>query len=203
VPPTQVPHLFTPFYTTKSAGHGTGLGLYLSYGLVEAHGGRLGYRPAAEGGAEFVVSLPIQEGVAPPPPAASQEPDARPEMERSRRVLVVDDDTSVLRLVSALFAPDGMVVEGARTADQALQMLQHRTYHLVIADGQLTGGGDRPFVLMLLEEYPDWQDRLVVMGRARGSGPILPATIHRIDKPFHLRDLRALASRILEVRGAR
>ena len=59
VPPELVPHLFTPFFTTKGPGQGTGLGLSVSYGLVEAHDGRISYRLAPEGGAEFTVSLPL------------------------------------------------------------------------------------------------------------------------------------------------
>ena len=51
-------HLFTPFFTTKAPGEGTGLGLSLSYGLVKAHGGLLAYEPPPEGGAEFRIALP-------------------------------------------------------------------------------------------------------------------------------------------------
>ena len=58
VPPHLVPHLFTPFFTTKGPGEGTGLGLSLSYGLVKAHGGLLAYEAPAEGGAEFRMTLP-------------------------------------------------------------------------------------------------------------------------------------------------
>ena len=61
VPPHLVPHLFTPFFTTKSPGQGTGLGLSLSYGLVKAHGGELVYEAPSEGGAEFRVTLPAYD----------------------------------------------------------------------------------------------------------------------------------------------
>src|SRR3954464_242778 len=62
VPKHLAPYLFTPFFTTKGPGEGTGLGLSLSYGLVKAHGGALTYEPAAEGGAEFRVTLPLYHG---------------------------------------------------------------------------------------------------------------------------------------------
>lgn len=58
VPAELVSYLFTPFFTTKAPGEGTGLGLSLSYGLVKAHNGVLSYIAPAEGGAEFRVTLP-------------------------------------------------------------------------------------------------------------------------------------------------
>lgn len=200
VAPSQVPHLFTPFYTTKSPGQGTGLGLYLSYGLVEAHGGRLGYRPSSTGGAEFFISLPMQDvaaTVATARRAAGHAASEHANGEPTRRVLVVDDDASVPRLVSALFAPDGLVVDGTRSGAQALRMLQRDRYDLLIADGQLPGPDDRPFVLTLLEQQPNWRDRTIVTGNARASGPQLSLAAYRVDKPFNLRDLRALAGKIL------
>ncbi|HMX12359.1 MAG TPA: histidine kinase dimerization/phospho-acceptor domain-containing protein [Burkholderiaceae bacterium] len=51
--------LFDPFFTTKPPGKGTGLGLSISYGIVEQHGGRLLAGNHAEGGAEFVLELPL------------------------------------------------------------------------------------------------------------------------------------------------
>ncbi|MCK6426694.1 MAG: ATP-binding protein [Burkholderiaceae bacterium] len=51
--------LFDPFFTTKPPGKGTGLGLSISYGIVERHGGRLLAGNHADGGAEFVVELPL------------------------------------------------------------------------------------------------------------------------------------------------
>src|SRR2546426_1618018 len=41
IPDDVVPHLFTPFFTTKEPGHGTGLGLSISYSIVESHGGHI------------------------------------------------------------------------------------------------------------------------------------------------------------------
>ena len=50
--------LFQPFFTTKPVGEGTGLGLSVSYGIIDSLGGRLGYRSAASGGAIFYFDLP-------------------------------------------------------------------------------------------------------------------------------------------------
>ena len=51
--------IFDPFYTTKPVGKGTGLGLSISYGIIERHGGQLSVGNAQDGGAEFVLRLPI------------------------------------------------------------------------------------------------------------------------------------------------
>ncbi|HET7601201.1 MAG TPA: ATP-binding protein [Gemmatimonadales bacterium] len=195
VPPALVPHLFTPFFTTKGAGHGTGLGLSLSYGLVESHGGRLAYRPGADGGAEFVVTLPVH-AAEPVEPLRAAAAEASPR-ERAKRVLVVDEDPAVPRVLSALFAPDGFAVEAARSGEQGMRMARRRRYDLVIADGQMALDGGRPFALALLEEHPEARERLIVTSTARSSSPRLPLAAHHVTKPFNLRDLRALAGRIL------
>jgi C4-dicarboxylate-specific signal transduction histidine kinase len=57
VPPENEAKLFQPFFTTKPVGKGTGLGLSVSYGIIQAHGGSIGYQPAPDGGAIFYFEL--------------------------------------------------------------------------------------------------------------------------------------------------
>jgi C4-dicarboxylate-specific signal transduction histidine kinase len=58
VPPELEARLFQPFFTTKPVGQGTGLGLSVSYGIVDSLGGKIGYRSAPAGGGIFYVDLP-------------------------------------------------------------------------------------------------------------------------------------------------
>jgi C4-dicarboxylate-specific signal transduction histidine kinase len=58
VPPDDEAKLFQPFFTTKPVGEGTGLGLSVSYGIIQSHGGTIGYRRAPDGGAIFFFELP-------------------------------------------------------------------------------------------------------------------------------------------------
>ena len=60
IPEANLAHLFEPFFTTKPVGQGTGLGLSISYGIVERHGGRLMAANLPDGGAEFILTLPVE-----------------------------------------------------------------------------------------------------------------------------------------------
>jgi signal transduction histidine kinase len=62
--------VFDPFFTTKPVGHGTGLGLSVSYGIVQRHGGSLTVESAPGHGASFTVALPLRRPPPSPPPPA-------------------------------------------------------------------------------------------------------------------------------------
>ena len=62
IDPDNLPKLFDPFFTTKPVGKGMGLGLAISYGIVERHGGTLTAANASGGGAVFTLALPAHEG---------------------------------------------------------------------------------------------------------------------------------------------
>ncbi len=52
--------IFQPFFTTKPAGLGTGLGLSLSYDIIKAHGGELKVETRDGDGSEFIINLPVK-----------------------------------------------------------------------------------------------------------------------------------------------
>ncbi|MDQ3136372.1 MAG: ATP-binding protein [Gemmatimonadota bacterium] len=196
VPLQHTSHLFTPFFTTKAPGQGTGLGLSLSYGLVQSHSGVLSYEPPAEGGAEFRVVLPSHDGEPGESPEAGLTP-ARPR--EPQRVLVVDADPGVHRLVNALLAPEGVEVECVRTGEQGLRLTGDREYDLIIADARTTAGATELFVHALAAARPRDVDRLVLTyaGPAAPPDPLPDRPVLRASKPFNLRDLHALASQVL------
>jgi two-component system NtrC family sensor kinase len=195
VAPQNASSLFTPFFTTKAPGQGTGLGLSLSYGLVKSHEGELSYDPPLDGGAEFRVVLPLHDAPAEP---AELEPEPARRRE-SPRVLVVDADPGVHRLVNALLSPEGMEVESVRTGEQGLRLAADRAYDLIIADARMTAGASELFVHALVAACPDAADRLVLTysGQSEPPDPLPDRPVLRARKPFNLRDLHALASQVL------
>ena len=192
-----LPHLFTPFFTTKEPGQGTGLGLSITYSIVEAHGGRIAVERPAEGGAAFLVDLPpAPAGVAlhltPVPEPAPAPPSAK------RAILLVDDDPAVRRMVKALFGREGHTVDVARNAQHALDLAGARAYDLILADAQARAR-DQLFVTRLVETLPALKDRvLVATGDVRpGSDDALTQLgLRYVRKPFNLRDLRDEAARV-------
>ncbi|MCL2713067.1 MAG: ATP-binding protein [Alphaproteobacteria bacterium] len=61
----NINHIFEPFFTTKGVGEGTGLGLWISYGIVSEHGGELAVANQEGGGATFSFALRALEGAGP------------------------------------------------------------------------------------------------------------------------------------------
>lgn len=59
IPEEALPKLFEPFFTTREDNSGTGLGLAVCYGIISEHGGRIDAGNVPEGGARFVITLPV------------------------------------------------------------------------------------------------------------------------------------------------
>lgn len=179
------PKLFTPFFTTKPAGQGTGLGLSLSYGIAQAHGGSLTYSQAPGGGACFTLTLPLVDTSGAPAPTPAAGP---------HHILVATVDPVLQRLVRALFSPVGHVVHTALDAGQLHALLEQEDFDMVVVDGDLPAGDEPSMVALLLQARPAWVGRTVVIGSAvGGAGPA-----RWLPKPLDVRLLRQLAAQILD-----
>jgi len=72
ISPEVLPHLFEPFFTTKPEGAGTGLGLAICHGIVQSHHGSIRGQNVGDGGASFVIALPLREAPVGARPAAER-----------------------------------------------------------------------------------------------------------------------------------
>jgi two-component system NtrC family sensor kinase len=130
--------IFDPFYTTKSVGKGTGLGLSICYGIVKEHGGDITANNAPEGGAVIEVRLPAVASAE----AETEAPKAtaRPhEGAISGRVLLVEEEESVLEFERDVLAGAGAAVVTARNSQDVKDRLLSEHFDAVIISGKMPG----------------------------------------------------------------
>ena len=132
IEPAVMEKIFEPYFTTKKKGKGTGLGLSVVYGIVKEHGGEIRVSSDLGIGAEFDVYLPV---VKPPSRTAAAAP-AEPLPIGTERVLMVDDEAPIVRLVTQMLERLGYRVAGQTGSLDALEAFEADpdAYDLVITD---------------------------------------------------------------------
>jgi signal transduction histidine kinase/ActR/RegA family two-component response regulator len=131
--------IFDPFFTTKEKGKGTGMGLFVTRSIVEAHGGRIQARNRSERGAEFTVYLPLTQ--ARPLPEADLTHITEVPRGKGQRVLYVDDEIGLASTVHMLLEDLGYQVVLCGSGEEALKHLRDRKpgFDLVISDQNMEG----------------------------------------------------------------
>jgi signal transduction histidine kinase/ActR/RegA family two-component response regulator len=134
--------VFDPFYTTKEVGKGTGLGLSISHAIVLSHGGSIQAENRGEGGARFTLSLPVKAASAETVVPAAPEPSGAPDsLSRLRaRVLVVEDEPTILELQMAMLESMGATALGVGSGPEAIRALQRQEFDLIVTDLRMPGG---------------------------------------------------------------
>ena len=190
--------IFEPFFTTKPPGVGTGLGLPLCRGIVEAHGGTLEVTSAPGQGATFRLTLPVGAVPAslPTPPPVDEALAVR-----GGTILVVDDEPSLAKGLARLLQRDGHTVDTVADGRQALARLETRAYDCILCDVRMPEL-DGPSLYRLLErQQPHLCQRLIFL-----TGDTLePATQAFLEqsgapcltKPFPIAEARRAIQRIL------
>ena len=134
IPGPERERVFDQFYRLKGGGkrpEGTGMGLAICRGIVQAHGGGLRVETTPGGGATFVLTLPVS-----PRPAAGPRPRGGPAV---TRVLVVDDEPPIVRAVAANLRVRGFEVLTASTGEAALAAVETHQPDCVVLDLGLPG----------------------------------------------------------------
>jgi CheY-like chemotaxis protein len=145
IPPEQLENVFKMFSQVKAAQDrsdgGLGIGLALSKGLVELHGGNIEARAAQCGrGTEFIVQLPYRACVPPPHAISGKDPSANPG--RRCRILIADDNHDAAASLAVLLELEGhevTVVDDGRAAVAAIARLQPEFALLDIGMPELSG----------------------------------------------------------------
>ena len=189
IPAEALPHLFEPFFTTRSGG--TGLGLATCYGIVKQSDGHLSVASDPERGTTFKVYLPRVDAEAATEPRS--DPMAAPS--RGERVLLVEDEDPVRSIVELTLRTHGYHVVSARTAEDALKLaLTEQPFDLLVSDVVLPGMGGRALAEDLATRQPGLRVLFI-------SGYTEDAIVHGIrflQKPFTSSNLPAKVREVLD-----
>ena len=159
IPANLIERIFNPFFTTKPTGSGTGLGLSISLGIVREHEGKIWAENSPNGGARFVVEIPVTE------PRTSGEhasvAHVQPLGNDSLRVLVVDDEASVRVSLQRYLAGKGHQVETTASGEDALVRLKGSKYDAVILDMRMPDLSGEQLFERLRSNDPSHAERVI------------------------------------------
>jgi len=183
-----------PFFTTKGAGRGTGLGLSMVDGLVAQSGGAMRITSQQGAGSTVELWLPVAEAEAieRPRPVAPQ----RVQESRCCRVLVIDDDPIVLAGTAAMLEDLGHTATEVDSAEQGLKILQSdASIDLVITDHAMPGMTGTELAKRIRRKWPELPV-IIATGYAELPGE-LDRSVPRLSKPYRQQDLAAVVAQLV------
>jgi signal transduction histidine kinase len=221
IPQSIQARVFDPFFTTKPAGVGTGLGLSIVLGIVREHGGRVQLSTPPEGGACFLIELPAlastplwqeqEASISRARPARRVPPETsmlggtlapvRTETDASTRILVVEDEPTVARLIADVLEEEGFRVDVLLDGREALELVRRETFDLVICDMKMPGIDGQHFYNSLSRAANPLADHFLFV-----TGDVIGPHTHEflarhhlphVAKPFRVEELTEKVRRML------
>ena len=183
-----------PFFTTKGAGRGTGLGLSMVDGLVAQSGGAMRITSQIGVGTRIELWLPVcadtPVGRAPPPsPVLIEEV-------RACRILVVDDDPIVASGTAAMLEDLGHIATEVSSGDAALQLLSSETaVDLVITDHAMPGMTGTELAACIRRRWPELPI-VIATGYAEIPGES-DLSLPRLSKPYRQQELAKMLAQLI------
>ena len=124
--------IFEPFFSTKGSGKGTGLGLWVVYGIVKQHSGFITVQSQPDCGSEFRIYLPLVSQS----PAPAVDTTEGPMTGGSETILLVEDESALRDKIREVLEKAGyqVVVTGNGQEAYRLAMSDMRMFHLLLTD---------------------------------------------------------------------
>lgn len=127
--------IYEPYFTTKEAGKGTGLGLGISTAIIRELGGEISFKSEAKKGTVFTVSFPQLKEKESDSPLATTEKSSNSKI--SGNALIVDDEKGIRRILQEELEDIGLSVDQTDSGEKALERLQNKKYDYIFTDMQM------------------------------------------------------------------
>jgi CheY-like chemotaxis protein len=185
-------HLFEPFFTTKEMGKGTGLGLATVYGIVKQNNGFINAYSEPGQGTTFTIYLPRHAGKA---GQARTESSAGPLVRGQVTILLVEDESVILKMTTMMLEKQSYIVLAASTPGEAIRLAREHAgeIHLLMTDVVMPEMNGRELSRNLLSLYPRLKC-LFVSGytdNVVAHHGVLVEGVFFLQKPFSLEGLLA------------
>jgi PAS domain S-box-containing protein len=185
--------IFDPFFTTKGA-QGTGLGLSVSYSIIERHEGSISVASELDGGTVFTIDLPAATVKAESSETPTQEAEAP-----SLSILVVDDEPAVRETLGEMLEVMGHRVLLAESGQNALQTLARSDCDLVFTDLAMPEMDGWETTRAIRKRWPEM---MVVLVTGYGTGTAPPTGEDNlvngiIGKPFDFSQISQTITSVL------
>jgi PAS domain S-box-containing protein len=149
--------IFDPFFTTKELGKGTGMGLAVVHGIMIQHQGHVQIGTREGVGTDFHLLFPVSglSDYQETSQTASVVPNARKPLQG--KVLVVDDEPAVLKVICALLEHEGLETRSASDSEAALDLFRQspQAYDLLVVDQTMPKLTGTELVLQIKRLRPD------------------------------------------------
>ncbi len=141
ISPEIVQRIFEPYFTTKKAGEGTGLGLSTVLGVVQSHQGAICVDSIPGSGTTFRVFFPLADAPDVEEELKHQTQDTDGESHGAERILIVDDEVAITRLCEASLEGLGYSVTVMNDPVRVLEVFKDRPedFDLLITDQTMPG----------------------------------------------------------------
>jgi PAS domain S-box-containing protein len=196
IPPHLRARVFEPYFTTKPTGVGTGVGLAVSLGIVEAHGGSLTVDCPTEGGAIFTITLPV--GTVEPGSGDVITPRKTDPGERT--ILVVDDEADIREALKEILTGAQHRVVTASSGREALERIAADHYDAILTDIRMPDLDGRALYQEIARRWPRQAARVVFI-----TGDTLASSLREfvcesgrpvIEKPFLPSEVRRIVAEL-------
>lgn len=189
--------LFTPYFALNPVGRGISLELAICHRIVSALGGRITARSTPNEGSTFRVELPSAHVSVPAsPPATKSTPAPTHSGQRRGRLLFIDDDSLVLKLLTRIFEAEHETVATLSASDALSIVAEQRAFDLIFCDVMMPNTSGITFFEKLSQIAPELAERVVFMtGGAFNSVAqqfLAQVPNQHVAKPFDLAAIRAL-----------